>query len=503
MSDSSHQPSLDRVANNFKYHIVIGLEIHVQLNTKTKLMCSCVNEYNPENPNKNICPFCTGQPGALPVMNKSAVKKAMLFGQVLGSKIPQKTIWDRKNYFYPDLPAGYQISQYENPIVEGGVIEFFIENKNTGQFVPSSVELTRAHLETDAAKLIHGGGKTMVDFNRCGAPLIEIVTEPCITSTEQATAFVTELQTLVRHIGISEGNMDQGQMRFDCNLSLQTEEQFKAGKLPNYRTETKNINSIRSLGRAIEYEITRQSALLDKGVRPTQETRGWKDDQNKSVSQRSKEEAMDYRYFPDPDLRILEILESDLTPVNQLPLAPNTIRKELVGRGISVQNANVFLENAKLRDYLESFSNSYDVKFVSNILTGSILSKIAEKNTTINGYISKPNMEQVLQLINNDAINNQNLPRLYDILSDNYNIVLETVDVSKIATDNNLLMLSDTGELLTIVNDVITNNTKVVDEYKSGKVQVIGFLVGQCMKLSKGSGNPKEFTTLLTAELTK
>jgi aspartyl-tRNA(Asn)/glutamyl-tRNA(Gln) amidotransferase subunit B len=335
------------------YYPVIGLEIHVQLNTKTKLFCSCLNEYNPGEPNKNICPFCTGQPGALPLLNKAAVKKALSFGVAVNAKIPEKTRWDRKNYFYPDLPTGYQISQYDNPIVEGGKIDFWVEQGESGKFDAMTVELFRAHLEADAAKLLHGNGKTMVDFNRAGCPLLEIVTKPQIHSAEQAMAFVNELQLLVRRIGISEGDMEKGQMRFDCNLSLRNEEQQASGQLPPYRVETKNINSVRALGRAIEYEIKRQGELLSKGIIPDQETRGWRDDQNRSIVQRSKEDAMDYRYFPEPDLKVLTIKQDDVPKIEEMPKLPNIQRLEYMDMGLSYQIANTFVTQKEVGQYFD------------------------------------------------------------------------------------------------------------------------------------------------------
>lgn len=337
-----------------KYHVVIGLEIHVQLNTKTKLFCRCLNEYNPENPNKNICPFCTGQPGALPQLNKEAVKKALKLGVAFGANIPEKTRWDRKNYFYPDSPSGYQISQYDNPIVEGGKVEFYYEEKDGSGFVKSEVSIERAHLEADAAKMTHKGSKSLIDFNRCGAPLVEIVTKPCIKSAKQAMAFVTELQLLVRTIGISEADMEKGMMRFDCNLSLQNSEQFSKNELPPYRVETKNINSTRALGRAIEYEIKRQSELLDKGITPEQETRGWRDDKNKSITQRSKEDAQDYRYFPEPDLKILEIKREEIPNIDDLPILPNVKREKYMKKyGFSYKTASTFVNQEELGKFFE------------------------------------------------------------------------------------------------------------------------------------------------------
>jgi aspartyl-tRNA(Asn)/glutamyl-tRNA(Gln) amidotransferase subunit B len=337
-----------------KYYPVIGLETHIQLNTKTKLFCSCLSEYAPDQPNKNICPFCTGQPGALPQLNKEAVRKTIKFGVAINANIPKLTRWDRKNYFYPDSPNGYQISQYDNPIVEGGQIDFWVEINASGKFEKSSVILTRAHLEGDAAKLLHNKNQTYVDFNRSTCPLIEVVTEPVILSGAQAMAYVNELQLIVRRLGISDGDMDKGQMRFDCNLSLQTEEEHANNQLPKYRVETKNINSVRSLGRSIEYEIKRQGELLDSGITPDQETRGWRDDKGLSIVQRSKEDAMDYRYFPEPDIKILEILEEDKPKKTDLILLPNEHRQKYLDMGLSYQIANTFVTQENVGEFFDS-----------------------------------------------------------------------------------------------------------------------------------------------------
>jgi aspartyl-tRNA(Asn)/glutamyl-tRNA(Gln) amidotransferase subunit B len=478
-----------------KLYPIIGLEIHVQLNTKTKLMCHCLNEYAPDQPNKNICPFCTGQPGALPVINQGAVRKAILFGQAIGSTIPVKTRWDRKNYFYPDLPAGYQISQYDNPIVEGGVISFFIEDKNTGKFEESSVLMTRAHLECDAAKLLHIGGKTMVDFNRSGAPLVEIVTEPVITSSAQAMAFVNELQNIVRMLGISDGDMDKGMMRFDCNLSLRTQEELDNGKLPNYRTETKNINSIRSLGRAIEYEIIRQTKLLEEGTRPAQETRGWKDDQNKSVSQRSKEDAMDYRYFPEPDLQILVITDEDKLPTDKIPKLPHQLRKELITKGLTTQVANTILDNQETNQVFTTLDNGTNTKNLANILTGPLMAKSKFENKAITSILTIEQIGELVSLVSEGKINNQNIIKVIDSVTTDKDLIEE------VAAKNNLIIVSDTNLLNTIVDTVISNNPAIAQEFKDGKVQVIGFLIGQCMKEAKGQGNPKLFTDIIKSKL--
>jgi aspartyl-tRNA(Asn)/glutamyl-tRNA(Gln) amidotransferase subunit B len=482
------------------YHPVIGLEIHVQLNTKSKLFCSCGNEYLPDSPNTNICPFCTGQPGALPVLNKEAVKKAIILGTALGSKIPTKTRWDRKNYFYPDLPTGYQISQYDNPIVEGGKLDFFIESKTDGKFEPYSVELTRAHLEADAAKLLHSGGKTFVDFNRCACPLIEIVTEPVMHSAGQAMAFVSELQLLVRKLGISDADMDKGQMRFDCNLSLQTDAQLASGELPNYRTETKNINSIRSLGRAIEYEIKRQSELLDEGTRPTQETRGWKDEMNKSTSQRSKEDAMDYRYFPEPDLMILEILETDKPTLADIAELPSMQRARYLESGLSIQIANTFVAQeavGKLFDETIAENSKPEIaKTIANIISGPLLALATKLEKPAESLVSKSNLITLCDLFSQDKISNQGLATSLEILANN----IES-NALEIVETNGLLQVTDDGALQEIVDKVINSNSAQVAQYREGKVELLGYFVGQSMKASSGKGNPKKFSELLAKSL--
>lgn len=484
------------------YYPVIGLEIHVQLNTVTKLFCSCLNEYSPDEPNKNICPFCTGQPGALPVLNKAAVQKAIMFGVAVGAHIPEKTRWDRKNYFYPDLPAGYQISQYDNPIVEGGHITFYIEDKKTGVFEQTSVDLTRAHLEADAAKLIHGAGRTMVDFNRSGAPLIEIVTEPVIRSSAQAMAFVNELQLLVRKLGISDADMEKGQMRFDCNVSLQTEDQNTSNTLPSYRTETKNINSVRSLGRAIEYEIERQSKLLLEGTTPVQETRGWKDDLGRSETQRSKEDAMDYRYFPEPDLQILIIDKTHIPSATDLPELPSSQRERYLEQGLSLQVTNTFVVQEDVGSYFDAAISALDsdkkhlTKTIANIIAVNLISLSVKLEKPVYQIIGAEELITLSELFEKDKINNQGLMTALEIIANGVGL-----GAMHVVESHGLLQISDEGELTGIVDEVITANPKVVEEYKSGKVQVIGFLVGQCMKKSGGKGNPKKFNELLAQSL--
>jgi aspartyl-tRNA(Asn)/glutamyl-tRNA(Gln) amidotransferase subunit B len=488
------------LVNSMTYYPVIGLEIHVQLNTTTKLFCSCLNEYAPDEPNKNICPFCTGQPGALPLLNKAAVKKALVLGVAVNGNIPKQTRWDRKNYFYPDLPAGYQISQYDNPIIEGGVINFLVEDEGGKTYRRDSVNLTRAHLEADAGKLLHVGQKSLVDYNRSGCPLIEIVTEPELNNADQAMAFVEELQLLVRTLGISDADMEKGQMRFDCNLSLRTEEQERTGELPGYKVEVKNINSFRSLGRAIEFEIERQTKLLDEGQKPSQETRGWRDDLNKSTSQRSKEEAQDYRYFPEPDLRILTIRPEDIPDLADLPELPQVKREKYLDLGLSLQVANLFVKNPDLGELFERSVETKDdsklVTTIANILTSNVIAIATKTNTLPQQVLSDKQLRELADLFVEDKISNQSLSQVVDVMAGK-----PGESVEEYVKKNGLIQVTDDSALQPIVDQVIEDNPGPVGEYREGKVQVIGFLIGQCMKQSKGQGNPKKFKDLLEKSL--
>lgn len=484
------------------YRPVIGLETHIQLNTITKLMCSCLNEYNPDFPNQNICEFCTGQPGALPVLNQEAVRKAIRLGVALGSTIPEITSFDRKNYFYPDLPNGYQISQYAEPIIIGGKLKLVIESKQDGVIEESEVGITRAHLETDAAKLIHAGGKTMVDFNRSGAPLIEIVTNPVIRSAEQAMAYVQELQLLVRKLNVSHADMEKGHMRFDINISLQNETEQKTDALPPYRIEIKNVNSIRSLGRAVAYEIERQTKLLESGTLPPQETRGWDDEKGLTTVQRSKEDAMDYRYFPEPDLLPIRIDPTDIPSLEELPELPAKQRERYYSQGLSTQMSVILTNNPEMSllcDQVNVLNTEGDpevIRTIANIIT-VILPPLAEaRKTPLAHLVHTKNIFNLAGLFARKEINNQGISKALEIL-----IETPDADALEIVATHNLLQVNDDGVLEAFVEAVIAGNPQQVEQYKSGKVAVLGFLVGQCMKESKGTGNPQKFNDLLREKL--
>ncbi len=479
---------------------VIGLEIHVQLNTKTKLMCRSLNVYAPDEPNKYISPFNTGQPGALPVLNKEAVKKAIRFGVAVGGQIPEYIRFDRKNYFYPDLPAGYQITQYFHPIVQGGGLAFYLEDKQTGQLVEKMMHFHRAHLETDAAKLIHLNGKTMVDFNRSGAPLIEIVTEPEIRSSEEAIAFVTELQLLVRRIGISDGDMEKGQIRFDCNISLQTPEQRQQNQLPPYKIEVKNINSIRALGRAIEFEIQRQTQILQAGQLPSQETRGWRDDLNKSEPQRTKEEAHDYRYFPEPDLPIVQIRPQDIPTLSDLPELPMQQRKRYLNMGLNLATANIFVTQPKVGQFFDQavqIANNPSLSpTIANLITVNLLSLANKKDKPLEDLITPNNLVATAQLFYDKKINNQGVQIILENLADQ-----PTASVNDIVSTYNLLQITDETTLSAFVDVVLEKHPQVVAQYQQGKTQALDFLVGQTMKESKGKADPQKIREILIKKL--
>ena len=479
---------------------VIGLEIHVQLNTKTKLMCRSLNVYAPDEPNQYISPFNTGQPGALPVLNKEAVKKAIRFGVAVGGQIPEYIRFDRKNYFYPDLPAGYQITQYFHPIVQGGSLSFYLEDRKTGQLVEKTVHFHRAHLETDAAKLLHLNGKTMVDFNRSGAPLIEIVTEPEIRSSEEAIAFVNELQLLVRRLGISDGDMEKGQIRFDCNISLQTEEQKQQNQLPPYKVEVKNINSVRALGRAIEFEIQRQTKILQAGQLPSQETRGWRDDLNKSEPQRTKEEAHDYRYFPEPDLPIVQIRPQDVPNLNDLPELPTKQRKRYLNMGLSLTIANIFVTQANVGQFFDRVVqtlNNPDLSLtIANLITVNLLSLANKTGKTIEDLITPTNLITTAQLFYDRKINNQGVQTILEKLSES-----PTSSVEDIINTYNLWQITDDTTIAAFVDIVLEKHPQVVAQYQQGKTQALDFLVGQTMKESRGKGNPQKIREILIQKL--
>jgi aspartyl-tRNA(Asn)/glutamyl-tRNA(Gln) amidotransferase subunit B len=464
------------------YIPTIGLEVHAELKTRTKMFCDSKNDPDETRPNVNVCPVCMAHPGTLPVINKEALKHLVKIGHAVGGVIADFTEFDRKNYFYPDIPKGYQISQYEHPIVSGGSL--------------NGVLLTRVHLEEDTASSSHdtSDGFSLVDFNRAGVPLMELVTEPVIKNSKEAGDFARELQLLLRALGISEANMDKGEMRVEANVSVAPN-----GELGT-KVEIKNINSFKSVERAIEYEIARQSATLDKGESIAQETRGWDENAGKTFSQRLKETSQDYRYFPDPDLPKLWLSKIDDFQNIVLPELPWQKRERYAKEyGIKPKDIEFFINNKEFADFFEKTADELKgdkqaIQLASNYTISDIVGLGIVAPSQFGGAISKY-FAVLIKMAQGGEVSSRGAK---DILA----IMMKVgSDPKKIAEENGLLQQSNEDTLKTVVQKIISEHKKVADEYKNGKLSAIEFLVGQGMKETKGAANPeilkKIFETLL------
>jgi aspartyl-tRNA(Asn)/glutamyl-tRNA(Gln) amidotransferase subunit B len=452
-----------------KYKPTIGLEIHAELKTNTKMFCACKNDSDEKNPNVNICPVCLAHPGTLPVINKQAVKNVLKVGLAVNGKTADFSEFDRKNYFYPDIPKGYQISQYKYPLVSGGEL--------------AGVKITRIHLEEDTGKSSHVGENSLVDFNRAGVPLMELVTEPVMHSGLEVVNFGKELQILLQTLGVAHANMEKGELRLEANISISDSEKLGT------KVEVKNLNSFRSAERAIDYEIKRQAEVLESGQKVAQETRGWDEVKQVTFSQRSKEDSHDYRYFPDPDLPKLQIsLVPDLAEsilLSEIGETPNQKRVRLKDHyHLKEADIDFYVFDADLLRLFEETAiliadpNSYQL--LSNYVVSDIAS-FKEK-----AYILSPtNLAQLIKMFNQNLISSRGVK---DILSK----MIETgEDPDTIANRENLFQKSDESELLAIAQMIVDNNPNVVADYKGGKASSIQFLVGQGMKATKGAGNPQ------------
>jgi aspartyl-tRNA(Asn)/glutamyl-tRNA(Gln) amidotransferase subunit B len=462
-----------------KYTATIGLEIHAELKTKTKMFCSCKNDTEEKRPNVNVCPICMGHPGTLPVLNNEAMKQVVRVGLAVGGKIADFTEWDRKNYFYPDIPKGYQITQYKFPIVTGGEI--------------NGIELTRIHLEEDTAKSSHESGDfSLVDFNRSGVPLMELVTEPVIHDAKSASNFSKELQLILQYLGAGDANMEKGEMRVEANISVS--DSNKLGR----KVEVKNLNSFRAVDRAIEYEIERQISVLEEGKEIVQETRGWDEGKQITFSQRVKEDSHDYRYFPDPDLP--KVMISELFDVedlkSNLPELPQQRRKKYTDDYLmKTEDANMFVLDTKLGDFFDKvvppsenlsdkLKKSY-VNFITNDLVG-LLRKSQKYSLP-----SVENFRDLMGLYSREEITSRVAK---DILAF---MVVKDESPTAIMLVNGLQQQSNEEDLKKIVEKLITDNPKIVADYKAGKENAIMSLVGQAMKITRGSANPQVIKNLL------
>lgn len=475
-----------------KYEVVIGLEVHAQLKTKSKIFAPDSTEFGAE-PNTHTSPITLGMPGVLPVLNKEVVNMGILCGLALHCEIPRYCKFDRKQYFYPDLPKGYQISQYDKPICVNGYLD--INGKRIG--------ITRAHLEEDAGKLVHAGANgiagscySLVDLNRAGTPLLEIVSEPDMRSSDEARAYMEELRTVLRYINVCDGNLEEGSMRCDANISVME----KGAKEFGTRAEIKNVNSFRALQRAIEYEIDRQIDIVEEGGEVVQETRLWDDNEGVTKSMRGKEDAHDYRYFPEPDLMPLEISQSWVDEIKaKMPELPQAKRDRYVELGLTPYDANVIVEQMETALFFdEVIKLGTNVKMASNFLMGEVTAYLKENKLTINETKLTPSMlKDLIELIENKTITNNIAKSLIIKLVENGGNVKEIVEKEGMGA------ISDTGALNKIIEDIIKANPNQVAQYKAGKEKLFGFFVGQVMKQTQGRANPAVLNDLIKAALAK
>ncbi len=469
-----------------KYEVVIGLEVHAQLKTKSKIFAPDSTEFGSEQ-NTHISAITLGMPGVLPVLNKEAVNMGILTGLALNCTIPPRCKFDRKQYFYPDLPKGYQISQYDEPICVNGYLE--IKGKKIG--------ITRAHLEEDAGKLVHAGAAglagssySLVDLNRAGTPLLEIVSEPDMRSSEEARMYMEELRNIVRYIGVCDGNLEEGSMRCDANISIMP----KGSKEFGTRAEIKNVNSFSALQRAIEYEIDRQIEIVEDGGKVVQETRLWDDNARETRSMRGKEDAHDYRYFPEPDLMPLEISREWVENIRKtMPELPAQKRERYMGLGLSEYDASVIVEQMPLAMFFDKVLElGATPKIAVNFIMGEIAAFLKEEKIEITDTKLTPeNLVELIQLIEKSVIsNNIGKQIIIDMMKDGHK-------ASEIVEKKGLSQITDESAIREIVQKVVDANAQQVEAYRNGKTQLLGFFVGQVMKETKGRANPQTVNALL------
>lgn len=496
-----------------KYKPTIGMEVHVELSTDSKMFCNCKNGMGMESqPNKNICPVCTGQPGSLPVPNKKAIEYVMKAGAALDCELAEKSKFDRKNYFYPDLPKGYQISQFDEPFCEKGFLEVEIDDENV-----KKIGITRIHLEEDTGKSIHqkGIGETLVDFNRAGVPLMELVTEPDIESSQEAKKLCEALRLIFRYLRISPADMEKGQMRCEANISLHKEGE---DKLSGTKVELKNLNSFKSVERGIEFEIERQSEMLDRGEKVMQETRGWDENRGQSIAQRIKEGSDDYRYFPEPDIMPMKFEKGEIETIKKgLPELPKQRLTRFIEQyGLKKQNAKILINNKALSNYFEQVSSELEswmdeeghefkdgdktnlYRLAANYLLTEIQKHLFENGDVVESIkVTPENFAELIKIIYEGEINSSAAQTVLE------EMFKTGADPSHVIEEKNLGQSSDEGELSGVIDEVVASNEQSVNDYKNGKQNALQFLMGQVMKEMKGKANPQVTMKLLKEKLSK
>ena len=477
------------------YEPVIGLEVHAQLLTKSKAFCSCSTQFG-NDPNSNVCPVCLGMPGVLPVLNKNHVEFIIKIGLATNCAIAPKSIFARKNYFYPDLPKGYQISQYEEPICTNGWIDIELKDASTKR-----IGITRIHMEEDAGKSIHDqDDDTLVDVNRCGVPLIEIVSEPDIRSPHEAYQYLYKIRQLVTYLGICDGNMEEGSLRCDANVSVRKKGDTKLG----IKAEVKNLNSFRFVEKALEYEINRQIDTLENGEKVIQQTLLWDSEKGICVPMRSKEEAHDYRYFPDPDLVPVLVNQEWIVKVQKtLPELPTARRNRYVDEfKLPKYDAEILTAERDLADYFEGVvknlksKNEESYKMASNWTMVDVLRVVNDQHVAVSDFpISPEKLSEMMNLIVDGTISGK-------IAKDVFEEMLKTQEAPKtIVEKKGLMQVSDVSAIEKVIDEILSNNKSQVEQYKSGKIQVFGFFVGATMKAMKGKANPKVVNEVLKRKL--
>lgn len=466
-----------------EYEVVIGLEVHSELNTKTKCFCSCKNEFGAE-PNTHCCPVCIGLPGSLPVVNKDALKKAVMMGLAVGCKINNYTVFERKNYYYPDLAKAYQISQMVDPICLGGHVDIEVDGK------VKPIRFNHIHVEEDAAKLIHDASGTLVDYNRAGVPLIEMVTEPDMNSAKEAVLFLEKLRQILLYTGVSNAKMQEGNIKCDVNVSI-----HKPGTPLGTRAELKNLNSFKAIERAINYEIDRQTDILESGGKVVQETRRWDDEKGQTFAMRSKEDSQDYRYFPDPDILPIEVDNDFVDEIKDaLPKLAEQRKQDYILMGLSEQDAGLLVSQKVYSDFFDDVCAIFnEPKFVCNWITSEVFKRLNTSETDdIVIPVCAKNMASLLKMYKDGTINQAGARQVFDIIWQN------DQDPVKVVEEQGLKQVSDVSMLEEILKQIIKDNPNAVAELKGGNTKIVSFFVGQAMKASHGKANPKIINELLS-----